>query len=375
MLSTLLEHIRALSSFDGMTLLIYGMTIAISTMFCVKYDYDKAKGKDNYVWVILGFVVIWFLLGASKVSGDYSNYVSMFETSRIGEERIEKLYILLNRLVRAFTDSFVVFNFIRAGIFIALVCLFLLLFRKEVFTSVFMLCFTGVYALESQNFMRTYLSAAICFIGLYFLFNKKLIPYVLLIAVSFFVHRGTIVMIIPLLYYILVVLFPKRKIWHYILVGSVTMVFLCLVILFRNTIFSKEWFPTTYYGVNEDGKIGIAAFVYHLPILVLFILSFLEDYVDQKWRDFTFVGMLCSFSIDIVTYFTLGIGRMWAYFFPVFGLCASYYLYMGIKNSKWRKLYIGGLVLYILFILMRTLIQTEYFIPYGIMPYLSVFHA
>lgn len=375
MLSTLLEHIRALSSFDGMTLLIYGMTIAISTMFCVKYDYDKAKGKDNYVWVILGFVVIWFLLGASKVSGDYPGYVEIFETGLAGNPRIEKLFLLLNRIVRIFTDSFEVFNFIRAGIFIALVCLFLLLFRKEVFTSVFMLCFTGVYALESQNFMRTYLSAAICFIGLYFLFNKKLIPYILLLVVSFFIHRGTIVMIIPLLYYILIVLVPERKKWHYVLVASVTMAFLCLIIMFRHYIFSRTWFPTTYYGVNEDGKIGIAAFVYHLPILVLFILSFLEDYVDQKWRDFTFVGMLCSFSIDIVTYFTLGIGRMWAYFFPVFGLCASYYLYMGIKNSKWRKLYIGGLVLYILFILMRTLIQTEYFIPYGIMPYLSVFHA
>lgn len=375
MINTLIEHIRSLSSFDAMTLLIYGMTIFLSTLFCVKYDYDKAKGKDNYFWIIIGFVFIWFLLGASKVSGDYAGYVTIFETSLSGYQRIEKLFILLNKAVRVFTDNFEVFNFIRAGIFIALVCLFLLLFRKDVITSVFMLCFTGVYALESQNFMRTYLSVAICFIGLYFLFNKKLIPYILLITVSFFIHRGTIVMIIPLLYYILIVLVPERKKWHYVVVASVTMVFLCLVIVFRHYIFSRTWFPKTYYGVNEEGKIGPAAFVYHFPILLLFILSFYEDYTDQKWNDFTFVGILCSFSIDIVSYYTVGIGRMWAYFCPVFGLCASYYLYMGIKNSKRKKWYIVGLVLYVLYILMRILIQTEYFIPYGIMPYISVFHA
>jgi hypothetical protein len=375
MFGTIVDHVRAFAAFDGMTLLFYGLMMAFSTLSCVKYDHDKAKGKDSYYWIIIGFVFVWFLLGASRVSGDYPNYVNIFKNSLSGDDWMEKLFMVLNRLVRYFTDSFEVFNFIRAGIFISLVCVFLLLFRKEVFTSIFMLCFTGVYALESQNFMRTYLSASICFVALYFLFNRKLISYCVLITVAFFIHRGTIVMIIPLIYYVFVVIFPERKNWHYVLVSAVSLLLLFLIVFFRRYIFSRSWFPKTYYGVNEEGKLGIACFVYHLPIVVLFVLSLFEDFVDQKWRDFSFVGMLCSFCHDVVSYYTLGIGRMWAYFFPVFGLCASHFLYIGIRKSKWRKWYIVGLVAYVLFILMRILIQTEYFIPYGIMPYETVFQA
>ncbi len=366
---------EAFASFDPITVLIYGATILLSTLCCVKYDYDKAKGKDNIAWIIAGFVIVWFLLGSSATSGDFYNYTVIFGNSISNpDERIEKLFMLLNKIVRLFTDSFVVFNYIRAGLFIAMVCVSLMLFRKDIYTSIFMLSFTGMYMLESQNFMRTYMSASICFIAVYFLFNKKMIPYFALTVVAFFIHRGSIVMLVPLAFYILVKLVPNRKVWHYILVAGLSFCTLILILHFRYFIFNEKWFPTTYFGVNEESSLGIAAFIYNLPIFVLFILTFFEDYTDQKWRDFSFVGMICSFCLDVISYYTLGIGRMWTYFFPVFGVSASYHLYMGVKHSKWRKLYIAGLVLYVLFLLMRTLIQTEYLVPYGIMPYISVFH-
>ena len=356
---------------DINTICIYVASVVLSFLFACIYNRRKnAYSRLPIVWMILSAASIWVVLAFSTCGTDYLSYKRIFgdclKPSYWAVARVEKGYILLNVLVRLFTEDFRVFHAVWATIFIFLVYKAFYDHRNTIHIGLAVLMFASVYCFQSMNLMRMYLSMAIIMAGSKHYLNRNYKKALTYLVIAFFFHRSSICLVLPLLFSYF---FPsKKKFWFKIIA---TFGILMFFIVFRSLIFTNGWFAYNY-DLSDSFHFGISNIVYHLPIACILWYAYDNRRFDQEnIRLFTILA-LASFLFGSFSYIVVMAGRLFVYFSLVFCLLPAYVIEGGEKVIE-DKHYFGYpeiiKYLYIAFILFRALMMTEFFYPDGIMPY------
>ena len=276
------------------TVVIYVMSVFFATLFAKLYDRTKYN-KDilSMVYICFSFMSIWGIVAFSTCGADYSSYKRIFESSLEPAywqtARIERGYIALNALVRLFTKDFVVFRVIWAFMIIFMVYKAILSYEEEIDVSLAVMVFASIYIFQSMNLMRMYFTMAVMIFGFKHFLEGRKFRYLLYIIVCFFLHRSSLILAMPLAFSVVF-----RTEGRFIVKTLTTALILSLFILLRSVLLSSILFDNAY-DLSQNGSMGIANIIYHVPLVVLFFYVFNnEEYNSEIIRRY-FIFFLASF--------------------------------------------------------------------------------
>lgn len=366
--------IESLYSWDLYSVAVYLSGVLIPTFFMNLYSrYKKSKPSFSGICLLFSILYLCFLLGFSDCGTDYYSYKKIFENSLnfdyLRTSRIEYGYLLLNIIVRLFTNNFYIFRFICAAIFVLLVFKGILSFNN-INCTLAIFAFTSIYMYQSMSLIRIYISMGIVFSAFIYYYNGNYQKYFLYILVAFLFHRSAIVALVPLL---LSLFIPSRlNVWLKLILLCFLLVF---IYIFKGTIISFISFNNSY-SLVENSKIGVMFIVYHIPILIVLILFkriiTVELYHRLIWY---FMG---SLMLGFISYLVTTLGRANIFYSPLYIIVPS--IYLNFKNrfiyrykmNISKKRVIASI--YVIFLIFRAVMSTEYFYTDNIIPYSNILH-
>lgn len=365
-----------MDSWDKSTVCLYIVSILLSTLFAYIYNQQKTKRSGGHkIWIVLSYFSLWLVLAFSSCGADYITYKKVFEDSLSLQywtnARIEKGYILLNALVRIFTDDFKVFHALWASAFLYIIYKVILYYKNEIDVALAIFSFSSLYFLQSMNLMRIYFAMALSMVGFKYYLENKYKKCLICITVNFFIHRSSVCLIIPV---IMARLFRSRKsIWMKILVTI--MIFVGIYML-RFYIFSGTWLSYEYTATTTT-IVGAANIVYHIPIFILLVYARKEKKYNQEKVRLFIIYALMSFLFGNLAYIVTIAGRLFVYFAPVYILLPAYVLDNGKGTFRVHRNYYVTYkdflkLIYVIYIVFRSFMMTEFFYLDKIMPYTSI---
>ena len=368
--------IAQMANWDTKTISIYVSMIIISTLFAKIYASKSLNPRHSRIWIALSLLATWIVIGFSTCGADYLSYERIFLNSNNiaywRTSRIERGYLVLNFVIRLITDKFIVFRVLWALIFLLLIYSTIIYWENNIDVGMAVLSFTSIYCLQSMSLMRMYLAMAITMWGYKYYAEDKRRKYLVTVLVAMTVHLSAICLMLPLVFSS--VLRSKRSIWFKVFISIVTLAF---IYSFRNVLFSNPLI-IQQYSVRSSPSLGLAVLVYHVPIVVLLIYSFMNS-VDQESNRLYLIFMLCSFVFGMAGYMVDILGRIFVYYAPLYIIFPSTLF----SDRKGKLRIVDGHCLFgvlhalrimtIVFIVFRAFMMTEYFISDKIMPYTSLF--
>ena len=249
--------------------------------------------KSKYI-AILFFLFMWTLWGWNTWNGDYIAYEEVF--SFPDNSNNEFGYLVLNRLIGCFTDSYQVFLITVSFAILSFMCYFTL--RLSPYPSLFAVIYFILFLMEFV-FSRNYILTTLILYSLWLSCEKNSIKYFvvsILIGATIHVFSITYLLLIPSLRSELL---PLKKYFVYIIP--------CVLIL----IFVSDFiFP--YLGSNVVTKLSlyekknaITNSSYALMILVFMIL-FLTRYLwNSSQRPPSIVRLI--YNINVISLIFIGI--------------------------------------------------------------------
>lgn len=150
--------------------------------------------KSKFFFAVTLCLYASFIIGFRDidVGTDTNNYHAIFSMVNNGDDwRGEILYIYLNQLVGLFTDNAVYVTFIVALITITNISWFIYKYSPSLAFS--WLTFLGYFSFFGlTNIIRQNLAVSIVLLSIPFIFNRKLIPFLLVILVASLFHFSAI---------------------------------------------------------------------------------------------------------------------------------------------------------------------------------------
>lgn len=245
-----------------------------------------------------------------KVGVDYESYVWIFQYIEQGKSvYTEQLYQLLNKSVSLIGGTqYHVFAIASA---ITLGLIFNTIFKHSINPSMSIFLFVAMgYLFSSFNILRQYISIAIIFFAVRFIFDNKFLPFLALVMIAILFHKTAVVMI-PL-FFILRLRLPHS---YMLMLGGVGMG----VSVFRNYIIDKlvlVFYPQ-YYGTDLIQPLSIYEMVYYLVVLGgLAIICYLckEKYFTSDKNLILYNALMLSLLCYTCFYFVPEINRIVIYF-------------------------------------------------------------
>ena len=229
---------------------------------------------------------------------------------------------------------------------------------------------------DTYNAMRQCLGIAIAFWGFHFFKNKQYLRLILSLAVAYFFHNSSIIMIAIIgIYYILQL---NNRMWIKVLmiIGTIGVVYYFndLLSTFVNigTLNSKMM----RYQIEENSGISVPAILIRLPFLFAILLQrnrFANNY-NRSWRllplknmaeaDFYIILLLLEIFTVELSAFVASLYRISLYFVPFRFL--SYARIVSEKKKKNRTVYLIVLIIYlaIIFIYQNVIKGNNEIYPY-----------
>ena len=367
--------IKMLQNIDTNTVIVYVTVILLATFFAFIYQKKKHKKKAKG-YLVLAFLPIWIMLAFSNCGTDYPAYEEFFLNSLNPEYWIagemERGFLLFFAIVRFFTDSFEIFHIIWATVMLLLIYKTFVYYKNFIHTGYAMFAFASVYCIQSMNIMRIFFAAAMVFYATRYLLNKQYFKYTVAIVITSFIHISSIVMLLPLVF---LMMFPSPK--KYLFKTFVFVVAIFAVFAARSFIFGGNLMGYTY-GLNAGGSLGVANIIYHIPLIIFFVVANKSDVFSKEANKVFFVLMMTSFAVGFLSYYIDLIGRMYVYFESVYVLFPAYYLNSWKtdkaldKSQKMSNRFIWA-TMFIVVMLLRVVLSIEYFVPDQTMPYTWIF--
>jgi hypothetical protein len=184
-------------------------------------------------------------------------------------------YVFLNKIVRIFTDNYSVFLVLHAFIIYGLIARSIYKYSVNPFVTLFIFyCLMLGYL----GMNRQYIALAACIFSFQFIFNKKIIPFILCIAIAFLFHKSSL-MFLPV-YFLHKVISPKIIICTLLIALGISASNVINHIpsgffyLFGNTIGERM---EGYYGVGDN------VFVYSLLGTLKRCLWIFFALIFSKW--------------------------------------------------------------------------------------------
>lgn len=254
------------------------------------------KNLKRNIFILLSFGIVFFISGwRYGIGTDYFNYIDMYRyitsqgsiiTAIKTFSNVEPGFIILNYLVKYFFNderyifivcSFVTLFFIYKGIWS---------FKSKINIGFALFIYLLLFHNISFNAVRQFIAIAIVFYSMRYLFNRKLIMYLVFITIACSFHLTSIVML-PLYF-----IYGNNYIKKYnriIIYGFLCFSLLILDSLVQNFFISSRY--SDYISSNLYSEGGIGAFIVRLPLIFL-LLIFSKDIVNYDKRG--------SFLINII---------------------------------------------------------------------------
>lgn len=157
---------------------------------------DVFLKKGNYKPALIFFAILWLILHDGfrwGVGTDWKAYHDFFINSlEPNAKKFEIGYNLINELVRVFTANYSAFLILHALIVYILISYSIVKYAVNPLFSIF---FFYCLMLGYLGMNRQYISFAICIFSYQFIFKRKLIPFLLCIAIAFLFHSSAILFV------------------------------------------------------------------------------------------------------------------------------------------------------------------------------------
>ena len=333
-------------------------------IFIVLFNLLPVNNERQYSVRLLFSLFILFLYGAFRVDFglDYPTYENYFYDVKIygieANERIEFGYYLINKLLPTYRSLLILQTFLMCTAYYFLFKWyipskwawlgFLLLFLNGQYTIFFML--TGI---------RNGIAISIFILSTYFIHQRKLIPFLVLIFIAFWFHNS-IILYAPIAYVIANgKIITKKTIFTWltimIIIALASNSFLLdLVDAFVNRYFNRYSLPLE--NVKELGKsAGLLASFFALATSTILLLVMKDKHLSEKEN---MIGKLSLLFLIANLLGPLNM-RMTQYFASFFVVGSIMVVYMGRKNSL-KYAYIAAIFLYLLYAL-KIWIEGPYF--------------
>jgi len=249
-----------------------------------------------------------------ETGGDWDNYTELFVSfpslSRIiahpvelTQQHVEEGFTLLCAFIKSCGGTVQHLFFVVSAVNITLITCALHKYTKYPVVALF--CYYGLLYFQLEMiFIRQATAVAICFFAIQYIRPRKIVPYLLLIALACTFHRVAALMI-PLYF----LLHYKLPTWVYVSVVGVGALIMFLAIPWIQTIFITVagWLGDTYadkavmytqnasYNVNRGVSIG---FILNLAILIA--VMFFKDKIDELPYG---TIMLNMFALSLTLYY------------------------------------------------------------------------
>ncbi len=255
------------------------------------------KKPDKYIKkakirAFIGLTILFFLYSCRYGIGhDYSNYVVHFELVKHGttDLHMDYGYVLFSRIVAWVSGD-------DQAIFIASGMVIFLLFGKTIIKkskdpafSVF-LFFSLYFFCTSMNIMRQFIAISICFGAVRYAFEKKVVPFLVSIAIAMMFHLAAVIMI-PLY------LFGKvnLKIIHIIVIFSISIIILLSYDYWINLFASV--FPRYEIYLSEGGGSSKCDILIMFIILFIIYIAGLNKKMDEElvfYRNMLLISLILA---------------------------------------------------------------------------------
>lgn len=268
--------------------------------------------------MFVGVVLVLFAgLRDSRIGTDTGTYVRHFRASdaiEIVGEREDSGYYLLSWIARTLSDSYAVLLILIA--LIVVVCYMTTVMRlvRRYETAIYLFVALSVYTFFF-NGARQGIAAAICFSALPFLLQRRMWPYLIVIAIAATFHR-TALITLPL-YWIASPQVGWKRLVALVGATGLTVVFLGVFVGFAADVLSDK-----YARYAEAGKGGGEVWVTYLVgqgVLLYWFKSIVPDRDGSYGRllNIYLVGLVPAVASTLSSVDPSGILRLHLYFSPV----------------------------------------------------------
>lgn len=169
----------------------------------IKTIYKVRDGKTLFV-MMAALLLIFISAFRGDFSADYNGYVDMFNRFQwISFDEIikrgvfeypEKGYLLFQYVINLiFHDPFYIF-LVSSIIIVINNLYFYKRYTSEILLALMLFVEGGIYY-PSFNLVRQFLAAGVLLLGSKFLFERKFLPYAIIVVLAFFVHASAVIMI------------------------------------------------------------------------------------------------------------------------------------------------------------------------------------
>jgi len=224
------------------------MVLSSFALFDITYTNSQQPYKKWFVFLGMLITVAWLIMHDGLrwgIGTDWMPYYTFFNNSltQPNQGNFEVGYIWLNKIVRYFTNNYSVFLVIHSIIVYTLISRSIRDYSVQPLFSIFLFYCLMVAFLGMS---RQYLSLAICFFSLQYIFKRKSIKFLLCIFFAFLFHRSAILFI------------PSYFLYRqFSLKVMITILFVAVVIVSANII---NYIPTGWFFVFGDNIGGLMSF-------------------------------------------------------------------------------------------------------------------
>jgi len=360
------------------TVIFYGVIILVSVAFAALAQKSKTQFFFN-IFLFLSFLVLFFVYGFRNFSAiDDNSYIGIFNNvAEIGwinqflSTTMEPGYLIINQLVSAFTDNYLVMQLITS--FIPLF-LFYYGFKKyrhiiSIPTAVFFLCTVLYFQMVSAGLVRMFIGVSIVFIALDFVPKKKPLKYIFLIVLASLFHYSAFFMIVLSYFAINKTNLSKRASLTYITIFIASPFIFLFVAKFIVPLLGKRYLS---YGFVEGINLNLSTFS-TLPIILL-LLFFYKHFFDIQKSYFKLFVLTYALSLIIFLFGEMvNLGRLIFYAYTALILAASMITKLLTEDSR-KPLYSGIIIPYGFLYVYVTQFTLESHIPY-LFPYNNIFFS
>ncbi len=303
-----------------------------------------ARKLPNYIFIIPSFFILFFISAfRGDFNTDYRNYTYLFELynrydlfDALQSGRTETGYIFLNRLIGFFTND-PLYLFIIVS-FIILVCFYSQFNRYStyIWLSILMFVAVGSYY-PSFNIIRQVLAAAILFSGSKYLYERKLLKYLLVITVASLFHITSLIMIF--FYFILNFKFRLKNIMFIFFMSIFLMLFLDNIISFVQIHFYQTYSESSY------GMTGASFNSALLPIALLIFSLFNYKKIDfNNNAQRIWLNAVIFYAVFKILGLQVHLIERLSHFFSPYVLLLIPLFFSKMKHKELRIIYIMVLV-------------------------------
>ncbi|QUG40595.1 EpsG family protein [Psychrobacillus sp. INOP01] len=329
------------------------------------------------VFMGISFLVLFFNLGFRNYSGiDDESYINIFLDvsqngwfSKFQQSTMEPGYLILNQLVSLFTENYLYMQLTSS--FIPLF-LFYYGFKKyrnliSIPMAVFLLCTFLYFQILSVGLVRMFIAMSIVFNAFYYIPQRNIKRYVLLIIIASLFHYSALFMLV-LTYFALNKDNLSKRTKRFVVIGFVATPFIYIAI--ANYLVPLMGSRYSNYGTVDSLSLGLSSFD-TFPILLLLFL-FHKKFSNEKADYFKIFLAIYALSCIISFYSSMvSLGRLIFYANLGFFLATSMVSKYLNRNSK-KLVFHAVIVLYGFLYVYRAQFTLVEHIP-NLFPYQNIF--